>query len=205
MAADFFVHPLALNESSNVGAGTRIWAFAHVMKDAVVGPECNIGDHAFIESGAVLGRGVTIKNGVCVWEGITLEDYVFVGPNATFTNDLWPRSPRNPVIADRYTDKSWLIRTRICRGASIGANATILCGITIGQYALIAAGAVVSKNVPDFGLMVGTPARRVGWMCRCGFRLPEPELRCKRCGAMYRLDENCLTEVTAEERQVECS
>ncbi len=195
MADDVFIHPTALNESGTVGKGTRIWAFAHVMKGAVVGERCNIGDHAFVENGAVLGNGVTVKNGVCVWEGITLEDYVFVGPNAVFTNDLWPRSPRNPVAEARYRDKRWLVPTRVACGATIGANATVLCGVHIGRYALIAAGAVVTTDVPDHALMLGVPARRVGWVCACGAKLPDRKLHCKECGRQYRKGPKGLVEV----------
>lgn len=185
MADDVFVHPLALNESSRVGCGTRIWAFAHVMKDAEVGEHCNIGGHAFIESGAILGNGVTIKNGVSVWEGVTLEDYVFVGPNAVFTNDLYPRSPRNPELAARYNSKWWLVRTLVREGASVGANATVRCGVTIGRYALIAAGAVVTKDVPDHALIAGVPGRAAGFVCMCAARLDEKALQCESCGRAY--------------------
>lgn len=195
MGDDIFVHPTALNESDCVGAGTRIWAFAHVMKGAVVGARCNIGDHAFIETGAVLGDGVTIKNGVCIWEGVTLEDYVFVGPNAVFTNDLWPRSPRNPVACSRYADKGWLVRTRVSMGASIGANATILCGVKIGRYALIGAGAVVTKDVLAHALMLGFPARRYGWVCACGAKLSAPWLMCEKCGRRYKEASEGLIEI----------
>lgn len=195
MAGDVYVHPTALNESDSVGVGTRIWAFAHVMKGAVVGERCNIGDHAFIETGAVLGNGVTIKNGVCIWEGITLEDYVFVGPNAVFTNDLWPRSPRNPVVSGRYADKGWLVSTRVAFGASIGANATILCGVKIGRYALIGAGAVVTKDVLAHALMLGSPARRHGWVCACGLKLPAGDFRCTKCDRRYEETPDGLIEI----------
>ena len=185
MDADFFVHPNAINESTAVGAGTRIWAFAHVMKGAVVGRECNICDHVFIESGAMLGNGVTLKNGVCVWEGVTLENYVFVGPHAMFTNDLYPRSPRNPELASRYSSKWWLVRTTVKEGASLGANATVRCGATVGRYALIAAGAVVTGDVPDHALIVGVPGRAAGWVCMCGARLEDSTLRCPSCDRAY--------------------
>lgn len=183
---EVFVHRLALNESETVGSGTRIWAWAHVLKGAVVGRDCNIGDHAFIEGGAVVGDGVTIKNGVAIWEGVTLEDFVFVGPNAAFTNDRFPRSPRHPDLRARYADKGWLERTLVREGASLGANCTIVCGTTIGRYALVAAGAVVARDVPDFRVVAGSPARVVGSVCLCGERLPRSgELRCVRCARVY--------------------
>lgn len=181
-----FVHPQALNESESVGQGTRIWAWAHVLRGATVGRDCNVGDHAFIEGGAIVGDGVTIKNGVAIWEGVVLEDYVFVGPNVTFTNDLYPRSPRHPDLRSRYADKSWLVPTLVREGASLGANCTIVCGVTIGRYALVAAGAVVSKDVPDFRIFAGSPARVVGSVCLCGERLPRTgALVCGRCRRSY--------------------
>ncbi len=186
MGLDFFVHPQALNESSEIGAGTRIWAFAHVMKGAVVGENCNIGDHAFIETGAVVGNGVIIKNGVGVWQGVRLEDAVFVGPFAVFTNDRFPRSRHNPHAAARYQDDRWLERTTIRKGASLGANSTIMCGVTVGQYAMVAAHAFVRENVPDFALVAGLPGRVIGYVCACGLKLPSAgALRCSGCGAEY--------------------
>ncbi len=190
MADKVFVHQRALNESSAVGDGTRIWAFAHVMKGAEIGRDCNIGDHAFIEAGAVVGDGVTVKNNVCIWEGVILEDYVFVGPNAVFTNDRRPRSPRNPAAAERYRSKDWLAKTNVREGASIGANSTILAGVTIGRYALVAAGALVLKDVPDFGLVLGVPARVSGFVCVCGGGLDKAQLSCRECDRRYRATES---------------
>ena len=151
-----------------------MWAFAHVMRGARIGGNCNLGDHAFVESGATVGNNVTLKNNVCVWMGVTLEDDVFVGPNATFTNDRHPRSPRMPEAAARYesTDR-WLSPTVVERGVSIGGNATILPGIRLGRYSMIAAGSIVTADVPPFALMVGAPARLVGHVCRCGQKLVE--------------------------------
>jgi acetyltransferase-like isoleucine patch superfamily enzyme len=170
-----FAHPTAIVESEEIGAGTRIWAYAHVLSQARIGANCNVGDHAFIESGAVLGDNVTLKNHVCVWEGVTIEDDVFVGPHVAFVNDLYPRSPRMPEARERYADKSqWLTTTVLERGCSVGANATILGGLRLGRYCLIAAGAVVTRDVAPFALMAGSPARRVGTVCRCGTKLPEP-------------------------------
>lgn len=152
---EFFKHSHALVESSSIGRGTRIWAFAHVLPGAVIGADCNICDHTFIENDVRIGDRVTIKCGVQVWDGITLEDDVFIGPNATFTNDRFPRSKQYP---DEF------MGTRVCRGASIGANATILPGLTIGEAAMIGAGAVVTKDVPPRAIMVGNPARIKGYV-----------------------------------------
>lgn len=172
-----FVHPKGICETAQVGKGTRIWAFAHVMKGAQVGSECNICDHAFIETGAVIGNRVTVKNAVQIWDQVTIEDEVFLGPNMIFTNDLKPR------VAFKKSRQEFL-PTRVKKGASIGANATIVCGITIGEQALVGAGAVVIRNVPSHALVVGSPARRVGWVCACGERL-SAELTCA-CGRRYR-------------------
>ena len=150
----FFQHESAIVESSSVGAGTRIWAFAHVLPGAVIGAACNVCDHTFIENDVRLGDRVTIKCGVQIWDGITLEDDVFVGPNATFSNDPFPRSGQHP---ERYA------RTLVKRGASIGANATILPGLTIGEKAMVGAGAVVTRNVPPMAIVAGNPARIVGY------------------------------------------
>jgi acetyltransferase-like isoleucine patch superfamily enzyme len=190
-APGVFVHPKALCESETVGAGTRIWAFAHVMQDAVVGRDCNIGDHAFIEGGARIGDRVTIKNQVLVWDGIEIADDVFVGPGAAFTNDLAPRSPRMrlPSVAARYRRRQdWLVPTRVETGASLGARCVILAGVTIGRYAMVAAGAVVTRDVLPHALVVGMPAQRGGWVCRCGARLyPQQETiwQCPRCGDRF--------------------
>lgn len=185
MDSTVFVHRLALNESDHVGSGTRIWAFAHVMGGARVGENCNIGDHAFLESGAVVGNGVTVKNAVCIWEGVKIEDYVFVGPGAMFTNDLHPRSPRAPVAHTRYSEKrNWLVPTIVREGASIGAKAVIKAGVTIGHYALVAAGAVVTRDVPDFAIVAGNPARLKGHVCMCGQPLGG-ELKCHPCGRAF--------------------
>src|SRR4051812_38198505 len=152
--AEVFVHPQGLCESAEVGAGTRVWAFAHVLEGARVGAECNICDGVFVEGGAVVGDRVTVKCGVQLWDGVELEDDVFVGPNATFTNDPMPRSRR------------WLEsypRTVVRAGASIGANATILPGIEIGRGAMVGAGAVVTRSVPPHAIVVGNPARIHGY------------------------------------------
>ena len=150
----FFQHETAIVESPSVGAGTRIWAFAHILPGAVIGAACNICDQTFIENDVRIGDRVTIKCGVQVWDGITLQDDVFVGPNATFSNDPFPRSGQHP---GRYA------RTLVKRGASIGANATILPGLTIGEKAMVGAGAVVTSDVPPMAIVAGNPARIVGY------------------------------------------
>ncbi len=146
------------------------------MAGAVVGERCNIGDHAFVESNVVIGDGVTIKNGVSVWDGVSLANNVFVGPNAVFTNDLNPR-------AAVKKSREQFVATIVEEGASIGANATIVCGTRIGRFAFIGAGAVIIRDVPDYAMMVGNPARQIGFMCECGERLAEPP-ECK-CGLRF--------------------
>jgi UDP-2-acetamido-3-amino-2,3-dideoxy-glucuronate N-acetyltransferase len=175
-----FVHELALCESDEIGPRTRVWAFAHVLTGARIGADCNVGDHAYIEGGAVLGDKVTVKNNVLVWDGVTVEDEVFLGPNVVFTNH--PR-PRVVFKVGRAAWEPTLVR----RGATIGANATIVCGITIGRWAMVGAGSVVTADVPDHALVVGNPGRRAGWVCQCGRTLPE-DLACE-CGRCYALTE----------------
>lgn len=179
-----FVHPAALVEGE-VGQGTRVWAFAHVMRGAIVGRNCNIGDHTFIESGACVGDGVTVKNGAMIWEGVTIGDGVFVGPGVVFTNDLTPRSARLQGV-NRSHD-GWLTPTMVEAGASIGGGAVIVAGVTIGAYALVAAGAVVTRDVAPHALVKGNPARRSAWVCRCAERLRPVDGRalCAACGDLY--------------------
>lgn len=153
--SSFFVHPQGLCESSKIGDRTRIWAFAHVLPGATLGEDCNICDHVFIENDVKLGHRVTVKCGVQLWDGVELEDDVFIGPNATFTNDRFPRSKQYP---EKFA------RTVVGKGASIGANATILPGITIGRNAMIGAGAVVTKDVPPNAIVKGNPARIAGYV-----------------------------------------
>ncbi len=185
-AGKVFVHPTALVESERIGDGTRVWAFAHVMKDAAIGRDCNIGDHAFVESGAVVGDRVTIKNGVSVWQHVSIGDDVFVGPNVAFTNDRRPRS-RRPWTPEPTTVEC---------GATIGANATLLCGLRVGRHAMVGAGAVVTRDVEPHALVVGSPARRTGWVCACGRRLAFDTgdfSRCE-CGNAYRLGPDGVAE-----------
>jgi acetyltransferase-like isoleucine patch superfamily enzyme len=194
------IHHTAIVESDAIGSGTRIWAFAHVLPGACIGENCNLGDCVFVESGAVVGSNVTLKNHVCVWEGIIIEDDVFVGPHVSFVNDRYPRSARMKAAQKRYANKDeWLVATILERGCSIGANATILGGVRLGRYCLIAAGATVTKDVAPFALMAGSPARRMGTVCVCGQKLPEPltRLGCSACGDF--VDECCPQPVTEME------
>jgi UDP-2-acetamido-3-amino-2,3-dideoxy-glucuronate N-acetyltransferase len=185
--AEVYVHPQGINESTEVGEGTRIWAFAHVMKGARVGRSCNIGEGSFVEAGASVGDHVTVKNGVAIWDRVTIEDHVFLGPHAVLTNDRIPRS--HP---DYRTGPAGWEPTRIRTGATIGANATIVCGVTLGRWSFVGAGAVVVRDVADFAMVAGNPARLIGWACKCGLRLPSG-LRCS-CGLAYRLRGDLLEE-----------
>ena len=146
---DFFSHKNALVETNSVGYDTRIWAFSHILPGSVIGNECNICDHVFIENDVIVGNRVTIKCGVQLWDGLIVEDDVFIGPNATFTNDIFPRSK---IYPEKFRT------TVLKRGCSIGANATILCGVEIGEYAMVGAGSVVTKYVPPFAVVYGNPA-----------------------------------------------
>jgi len=178
--ADYFVHPSSfVDEGAVVGAGTKIWHFCHVMKGAVIGQRSSLGQNVVVMPGTRIGDNVKIQNNVSVYEGVTLEDDVFCGPSCVFTNVLNPRSH----VSRKHEYRPTLVR----RGASIGANATIVCGVTLGEYAFIGAGAVVTSDVPAYGLMLGVPARRVGWMCQCGERLAVSggTAACAACGATY--------------------
>lgn len=171
------IHPHALVESTTIGPGTRIWAHAHVMAGAKIGARCNLGDGVYIEGGVVVGDDVTIKNGVALYDGVTIADEAFLGPHCVFTNDLRPRSGRFKRPPAKFSP------TRIERGATIGANATIVCGHSVGTYAMVAAGAVITRDVPPHALMVGVPARQKGFVCACGDALPV-SLVCG-CGLSY--------------------
>lgn len=177
---NYFAHESSyVDEGAVVGNGTKIWHFSHVMPGAVIGERCNLGQNVVVMPGTKIGNNVKIQNNVSIYEGVELEDDVFCGPSCVFTNVMNPRShvPR----------KHEYQRTIVKRGSSIGANATIVCGVTLGEYAFIGAGAVVTADVPAYGLMVGVPARRVGWMCQCGERLHPSAGRaaCGVCGATY--------------------
>lgn len=182
-----FIHSSAIVETTQIGEGTRIWAYTHVMGDVTIGAHCNIGEHCFIESGSTIGNQVTIKNGNMLWEGVHLEDGVFVGPLVIFTNDLYPRSPRLPQVQARYATRGWLKSTVIKQGASLGAGAVILPGITIGEFCMVGAGSIVNRSLPPYALAVGSPARLRGWVCQCGHRLvfSNDTAACATCGLEF--------------------
>jgi len=164
-AKSYQAHPTAVVESEAIGEGTKIWHFAHVRAGSKIGKGCNIGKSVYIDTGAEIGDNVKIQNFVSVYKGVIIEDDVFIGPSATFTNDLYPRA--------FIWDEEHVVPTRVCRGASIGANATLICGITVGEYAMIGAGSVVTEDVPPNALVFGNPAELKGWVCRCGQRVRE--------------------------------
>lgn len=179
-----------IDEGCRIGAGTRIWHFSHIMPDCVIGERCNIGQNVVISPGVVLGNNVKIQNNVSVYTGVVCEDDVFLGPSCVFTNVLNPRSaiPRK----DQYR------KTLVRRGATIGANATIVCGHTIGEYALIGAGAVVTKDVPPYALVVGNPSKQIGWVSEYGHRLrfdEKGEARCPESGERYLLKEGGMVKI----------
>jgi UDP-2-acetamido-3-amino-2,3-dideoxy-glucuronate N-acetyltransferase len=193
---DYFAHESSyIDDGAVIGAGTKIWHFCHVLPGAVIGERCNLGQNVVVMGGARLGNNVKVQNNVSIYEGVTLEDDVFCGPSCVFTNVVNPRShvPR----------KSEYQPTLVRRGASIGANATVVCGVTLGEYSFIGAGAVVNADVPAYALMVGVPARRIGWMCQCGERLDlvNGAAKCEACGAGYREEKGLLRQIDPPARQ----
>ena len=191
MGKDYFVHETAvIDEGAQIGKGTKIWHFCHVMSKSKIGGNCSLGQNVFVADDVVLGNNVKVQNNVSIYTGVICEDDVFLGPSMVFTN---VSNPRSAVVR-----KGQYERTLVKKGASIGANATIVCGHTIGEYAFIGAGAVVTKDVPAFALMIGTPARQVGWMSRYGHRLHFDENNiavCPESGEKYRLTENNKIEI----------
>lgn len=188
--ADFYVHPSSyIDEDVEIGAGTKVWHFSHVQSGARIGASCSLGQNVYVGSNVKIGDRVKIQNNVSVYEGVELEDDVFCGPSVVFTNVIDPRTKYPQKGSEHYK------KTLVKEGASIGANATILCGHTIGRHAFIAAGAVVTGNVPDYAMMMGVPARREGWVCECGERLGEVEneATCSRCERRYRSTGQRLT------------
>jgi len=184
VTGDFFVHGTALlDENVSIGAGSKIWHFSHVLSYSQLGENCNIGQNVVIGPNVTIGKGCKIQNNVSVYKGVTLEDYVFCGPSMVFTNIYNPRAAIRKMDQVRET----LVRT----GASLGANCTIVCGTTIGRYAFVGAGSVVNRDVADHSLVVGNPARHIGWVCQCGERLDE-NLACPVCQKTYRSIERGL-------------
>jgi UDP-2-acetamido-3-amino-2,3-dideoxy-glucuronate N-acetyltransferase len=178
--SDYYVHPSSfVDEGAVVGKGTKVWHFCHVLSGAVIGERCNIGQNCVIMPGTKLGNNVKMQNNVSVYEGVELEDDVFCGPSMVFTNVGTPRSHVNR--------RGEYERTLVKKGASIGANATVVCGHNLGRYSFVGAGSVVTKDVKDFALVVGNPARQIGWMCQCGERLAvaKGQGNCARCGSRY--------------------
>jgi len=183
--AGYSAHPSAIvDEGAEIGAGTRVWHFSHISAGSRIGARCSLGQNVFVAPRVTVGDGVKIQNNVSLYEGVVLEDFVFCGPSMVFTNVRTPRSafPRN-TSAD-YAE------TRVQRGASIGANATIVCGTTVGAWSFVAAGAVVTRDVPDYALMAGVPARRIGWVCECGatLKVEDGKAACGQCGREYKED-----------------
>lgn len=186
---DVTVHESAyVDEPCQIGAGTKIWHFSHVMANSKLGQKCNIGQNVVISPDVVLGNNVKVQNNVSIYTGVILEDDVFCGPSMVFTNVSTPRS--EIIRRGEYQ------RTLVKRGASMGANSTIVCPVEIGRYAFVGAGAVVAKDVQDYALVVGVPARRVGWMCRCGVRLPQngtDQFTCSACSNEYQQSNESLS------------
>jgi len=184
---EFTAHPSAIiDEGALIGAGTRIWHWVHICGGARIGRDCSLGQNVFVGNRVAIGNNVKIQNNVSVYDDVLLEDDVFCGPSMVFTNVVNPRA--------HVSRKHEYRRTVVRRGATLGANSTVICGHTIGEYAFIGAGAVVTRDIPPHALMVGTPARRIGWVCRCGVRLGDGpgDVACPDCGGQYRVgDASC--------------
>lgn len=187
--SNYYTHPTSIiDDNVTIGAGTKIWHFSHVQSGATIGENCSLGQNVNISNNVKIGSGVKIQNNVSVYEGVELEDYVFCGPSMVFTNDLTPRA-RYPKGHEHYK------RTLIKHDATLGANCTIVCGHTIGEYATIAAGAVVTTDVKSHALMAGVPAKQIGWVCECGQVLDNDTLTCPDCNRRYNVVDKNLQEV----------
>lgn len=192
MEKTYFAHPSAIiDDGCHIGKGTKIWHFSHIMPDCTLGENCNIGQNVVISPGVVLGKNVKVQNNVSIYTGVTCDEDVFLGPSMVFTNVINPRSAVNR--------KSEYAKTHVGKGASIGANATIVCGHDIGEYAFIGAGTVVTKTVPAFALVVGNPSRQMGWMSEFGHRLEFDQnghASCKESGQTYKLENNTVKRIS---------
>ena len=191
-AKDFFAHETAvIDEGSEIGSGTRIWHFSHIMPDCKIGKNCNIGQNVVVSPGVVLGNNVKVQNNVSIYTGVFCEDDVFLGPSMVFTNVINPRSAINR--------RNEYVETRVKKGVSIGANATIVCGTTLGSYCFIGAGAVVTKDVPNYALVIGNPARQTGWMSEYGHKLvfgKDNKAACPESKEEYLLQNNQVRKLT---------
>ncbi|SDM56382.1 acyltransferase [Sediminibacillus halophilus] len=177
---NYYIHESSyVDNNVRIGEGSKVWHFSHIQTGAIIGKKCSIGQNVNISNNVKIGNDVKIQNNVSVYEGVEIEDCVFCGPSMVFTNDLTPRS-KYPKGSTAYK------KTLVKYGASIGANATVVCGNTIGRWAMIASGAVITKDVPDYALMAGVPAKQIGWTCECGVPLKD-DYKCKECGRSYKL------------------
>jgi len=184
----YFVHPTSVvDEGVVIGEGTKIWHFSHIQTGAIIGEKCSLGQNVNVANNVKIGNGCKLQNNVSLYEGVELEDDVFCGPSCVFTNDLTPRA-KYPKGSANY------VKTRVCQGASIGANATVVCGHTVGKWAMIGAGAVVTSDVKPYALMLGVPAKQKGWVCECGAVLNDNYV-CDSCQRQYRLIDEQLQEV----------
>lgn len=183
----YFVHPTAeVAATAVVGGGTKIWHQSQIMGGASIGENCKLGKCVYVDSGVQIGHRVKIQNGISVYKGVTVEDDVLLGPHMVFTNDLYPRA---------FNDSYEILPTLVKKGASVGANATIVCGVTLGNFCMVGAGSVVTADVPDYALVVGNPARVIGYVCACGKRLAvdyknkrDGEVKCERCGKQFKIE-----------------
>lgn len=195
MKNNFWKHKTAeVQKGVKIGKGTKVWQNSQILKGAEIGENCVIGHNCFIGSKAKLGKGVKLESNIDVWDLVILEDYVFVGPSAVFTNDL---NPRAKYPKKKYPQYGKWVPTLVKEGASIGANATIICGVVIGKWAFVGAGAVVRKDVPDYAVVAGVPAKQIGWICRCGNKLEfkKGKAICKICERKYQKKENKVWQI----------
>ncbi len=185
--AEIFIHPTAVvDEGARIGPGSKIWHFTHISSGSRIGAGCNIGQNVYVAPTAVIGDGVKIQNNVSLYDGVVVEDFAFLGPSCVFTNVTTPRS--------EFPRKDHYQKTRVGRGATIGANATIICPVTLGRYSFVAAGSVVTKDTADFSLVMGVPARQTGWVCMCGVKIEfeGPSGVCAECGRRYRKEHDTV-------------